>query len=318
MTESKIKPLILILSDQAFLRQQPIDILKSRIADEGFFDFNYESFDIGTHQVSEIINAANTVPFASAHRLILVNGIERANKDELEALAQYAKSPNDSSIFVVIGTKLLKTSKLYKAMKEKGDVLERKAPTRKELPSIITSLFKKEGIVANYEVSLAMLNMVGENLTYINQAVARLALYLGERKQLEIEDIAEALSSSAEIKPWEFTNALAARDRIKALQIYNEAINQGISELMLHSMTVKLMRELITCRSLIERGEDDIATVSKKLSKPDWMARRLLDQSRRFSPQELREIYLFMAEIEEKFKSGGDKRLLSTQLIMKF
>lgn len=318
MAESKIKPLILILSDQLFLRQQPIDILKSRIMNEGFFEFNFESFELGVHPAADIVNAANTMPFASEHRLIIANSVENANKEDLDKLAEYASSPNNSTILVIVGSKLSKASKLYKRIQEKGDVLDRKPPARKDLPSTVLSLFKKEELVADFSIAQALINTVGEDLDSLNQAVIRLKLFLGERRHVEIEDIAEALNTRVEVKPWEFTNALQERNKVKAFHIYKQATEQGVSEIMLLAMTIKMVRELITCRAMIDRGQDNSSLVATKLGKPEWLARRTLDHSRDYSPQKLREIHGLVAEIEEKLKSGGDKGLLFTQLILEF
>lgn len=318
MEEKTIKPLILILSDQAFLRRQPVDILKKRIEDEGFSDFNYQSFEIGIDSVSEMIAAANTMPFVTSTRLVVIEAIEKAKSSDLEELAKYAENPNESTIFVIVGTRLLKNTKLYKRIKEKGDILERKAPTRRELPNAVLSLFKKEGLQANIQIAEALINTVGEDLDYLTQAVSRVALYLGTRKKVELEDIASAVEDSVQVKPWEFTNALQERNKVKALQLYQASIKQGISELALLALTVKMVRELITCRALIDRGEADLLTVATKLGKQEWLARRILDHSRAFKSTELNEIFLSLAEIEEKLKSGGEKSILFAQMIVRF
>lgn len=308
-TTPPLKPIYLILSEQSFLRNQAVTRLRARVEQEGDLDFNYEQLDATTADVRDVLAAANTLPFASPYRLVLVSHIEELKKDALDALAEYAASPCETTVLALVGTKLNKSTKLYKETVKQGAVLDRKAPSKKELPAVVQGLFKEKALVANFNVAQSLINSLGEDLGSITIGIEKIKSYVGQRTEVTLEDVAAVVGVSVEVKVWEFTTALAERQGVVAMELLSRTLEQGNSIFAAQSLAIRTMRDLICARALIDRGEGTPARIAAELGKQEWLARKTLAQAQRFSAAELRGFLAEMAQVEYKMKTSRDNRL---------
>ena len=86
MSSPDLKPIYLILSEQDFLLRQALDRLRARVGEVADLDFNLETFEGDSASADAIVAACNTLPFASDHRLVVVNSVDRLSKDATETL----------------------------------------------------------------------------------------------------------------------------------------------------------------------------------------------------------------------------------------
>lgn len=70
--------------------------------------FNSETFSGLTCTGEEVITAANTLPFASEVRLVLVNDVDKLKKADSELLIAYLKEPCETTVLALEGQKVAK------------------------------------------------------------------------------------------------------------------------------------------------------------------------------------------------------------------
>lgn len=305
-----IKPIYAFISKQSFFRNQPFELLKKRMEDEGLNEIDFASFHAPQASAEEVIRAANTLAFLSPKRLVVLHDAHALKKADMDLLAQYAENPSESSVLVLIAETLYKTTKLYKAIVKNGDVLDRKAPAKRDLPAAVMTLFRNAGLRADLRVAGALINAVGDDFDALTNSVTKLKTYKGKDTQLEVADILEVISPSAEIKTYEFSNAFGERDLESSMNLLRGLFSQGQSPFSVHYTITSHIRELITARALIDRNEISLSLLSSKLKKPDWMSQRILAQAQNFSAKELRDALMKLAEMDEKMKTGSKPELL--------
>ncbi|MCL2332335.1 MAG: DNA polymerase III subunit delta [Actinomycetia bacterium] len=327
MAPTDLKPLCLITSDQVFLRDQALDRLRARVVEMGVdLDFNYESFDAETADLTEVVAAANTLPFIGELRLVVVTRIEKLTKEGLDLLADYARAPSPTTILCLVGEKLNRVTKLYKAIAAGGTVLDRKAPKRRELPGIVRGLFTERGLTTDAAAPEALVNLVGEDLNALSTAIATVAAYVdtSSDKKVTRKVIAEVVGASAEVKSWEFTDALAERRCAEALALVGRALDQGSTLPALGSSALRTVRQLIVARSLIDEGVANPASaLAEELKLPpnlSWRTKSILQQARAHDAKKLRDALCDYAEVESTMKSSPDelKRLAFERWIIAF
>ena len=327
MAPTDLKPLYLIVSEQAFLRDQALDRLRTRVHDMGVdLDFNYEQFDAETADPTEIVAAASTLPFISELRLVVVTRAEKLVKEGLDTLAAYAQSPSPTTVLCLVGEKLSRSTKLYKAIASQGTVLDRKAPKRRELPGVVRGLFSERGLTTDAASPEVLVNLVGEDLGALSTAIATIAAYLdaAPNKKVTRKVIAEVIGASAEVKGWELTDALAERRCGEALQLVARSLDQGSSLPALGTMVLRTLRQLIVARSLLDEGALDPADqLAEELKLPPnlrWRTKSILQQARAFKAKKLREALCAYSEVEFAMKSSPEdiKRLAFERWIIEF
>ena len=311
-------PLYAIISEQFFLREQAVERLKTRLAAEGDFNFNYDQFDAAIADIDAVLGAANTLPFACAYRLVLVNNIHQAKKEVLDTLETYAQSPSPTTVLAVVGEKLPKTSKLYKQIAQIGGIVERTAPKRKELPAIVQSLFAARGKEASLAIGGALVESVGENLEALDTAVIKTATYMGQRTTVAREDVDAVVETSAEVKVWDFANALTDRKAAEALSLFNLLLQQGNSIYPIQTIALRSVRELIIARACIESGDDSLGHLASVLGKPDWLIRRILSGARKSTSEHLRDGLGKLAQVEFILKPSPEGEAALQRWILEF
>lgn len=311
MAPTELKPLYLIVSEQSFLRDQALERLRARVQDMGVdLDFNYEQFDAESADPTEVVAAASTLPFLSQLRLVVVTRAEKLAKGGLDALAAYAQTPSPTTVLCLVGEKLNRSTKLYKAIAAQGTVLDRKAPKRRELPGVVRGLFAERGLSADAAAPEALVNLVGEDLSALSTAISTIAAYVAgvSDKKVTRKVIAEVIGASAEVKSWELCDALAQRRCAEALVLTGRALEQGSTLPALGAAVLRTVRQLMVARSLIDQGVSGPAIrLSEELKLPpnlSWRAKSILEQARAFSAKELRDALCDYAEVEMAMKSS--------------
>lgn len=288
---------------------QAVRRLRARFEKYPDFDFNFDQFDGATSSGSAIVGSANTLPFGPPYRLVLVMDADSLSAEATEAIVQYAESPSPTTVLALVGAKVKKNSKLFKRFAANGEVLERVAPSRRELPKAIVSMCRDRGLACPVDVAESIISLVGDDLEAIDTALKKVKSFVGDRTQVTRNDIAEVVGASVEIKVWELASAIGDRNGAEAITLLDRMLEQGNTVYAAQALAVRTIRDLMTARALIDRGEGTSARVAEMLGRQEWLARRTLDQAYRFEALELREALRSMADVEYQMKTSRDPRL---------
>ena len=109
---------------------------------------------------------------------------------------------------------------------------------------------------------------------------------------------------TAEVKPWEFLNAVAARDLVRSLELLK--LQPAKSEVRLWSLLVTRLRELIIAKSLDTRGRG--ASLPPRWAS-SWQVKNHLSWARRWRMDELLEALSQAIEVELALKGSRDSEL---------
>lgn len=313
-------PVYLILSPQQFLLDQAVERLQKRVAEVVDIAFNSQTFDADRTPVDSVIAACNTLPFMSEKRLVLVRGVDKYDKESMETLTAYVAHPAETTVLAMTAAKMAKNLRLYKAVDAAGGIVERKAPNARELPGRVRELFADRGREIGLDGAEALITAAGTDLVRLSAEIDKIASFVGDRTQITRADIAEVVATTAPASIFDFTGAIADKDAAAALRVVANLVDDGQSVHGLHAMAVRTIRELITTRSLIDRGQGNAGAVVEalKLFGRDWLARKLLTQARNFSADQLVEALRGAAEAEAQMKtSRAEPRLVLERWIVK-
>ncbi len=95
---------------------------------------------------------------------------------------------------------------------------------------------------------------VGMDTRQLVMEADKLTLYIGDRKEITVEDVQAITSSAAEAIAWDFTDALGERRLDAALKIVRQLIFQGEAPVALMFAIENLYRNMIQFRSYIDQG----------------------------------------------------------------
>ena len=271
--------------------------------------FNYESFEGESANVDDAIAAANTLPFASERRLVVVNHVDRMAKSAWDDLADYAADPSPTTVLVLTAAKFAKNLKLYKAVDNLGGVAEYAAPKKAEYPREVQSMFADRGKSASLDASETLVNAVGYDLRRLAAEVDKTVAYVGARPKVGREDVTQVVSTTAQTSVFELLEAFSDRDLRRSLGVLDRLIADGESIYGIQALALRQLRDLIVARSLADRGQGSAREIAGVVGRPDWQLRNLPRQARNFTIEELVDALRAAAETEAKMKTSRDPRL---------
>lgn len=300
---SDLKPVYLIHGSEELLLDRAVKRLRDRLAKVADLDFNLETFEGDASSADDVVNAANTMPFMSDRRLVIVHGVDKMDAADLESLAAYAKDPAPFTCLVLVATKMAKNSKLYKAVAGTGVVFEYAAPKRNEYAGEVVKLFRERGKRIGLQAAEALVEVVGRDLRRLDTEVGKVASYAGASEEVTLDDVREAASASAVTSIFDMLDAIGSRDVAKSLRLLHRIIDDGESPLGVHAMLARHVRALLGARALADRrlSPDEIAPA---LSMAPWQARNAIRQAMNFTPDELAAALCGLADAEETMKTS--------------
>ncbi len=302
MADNGLIAAYLMVGADELKREFLVDRLTQRVAKLGDIDFNKESYLASATNADEVIGACNMLPFMCEKRLVVVKGIDHANKALTEALVSYLADPNETTVLACTATKLAKNTRIYKAFAklDKKAVVSCEPKSKRDLPVQVQNFALSHGVSITPAASQLLVDMVGESTVHLDTEVKKMAAALGAGARIDTREVEQYVTRTAEVKPWEYVDALAARDAARALALFNRLGADSVFGLL--TMSANRLRELIVAKEV--GGGSALAAA---LGMPDWRVRNHARWAGRFTQEELERALIGAADLELALKTGADK-----------
>ena len=116
------KQIYLLYGEEAYLKKQYKQKLTRAMISE-VDTVNYTYYEGQGIHVAEVIDLAETMPFFAERRLIVIEN-SGFFKNAAPELADYLKNLPETAYFLFVESEVDKRGKMYKAVKEKGRIVE--------------------------------------------------------------------------------------------------------------------------------------------------------------------------------------------------
>jgi DNA polymerase-3 subunit delta len=275
------------------------------------------ALDTSAEAVVALCNAGSL--FGDA-RLVVVEDVDgRRDSDgrlkggwkaaDADAVSTYLGSPAPATVLALVGEDVKKTTALWKACAKAGDILEF-AVQKKDVQRWVADQFRQRGIPVEPEACAALVQIVGDDLHALSLEVDKLATWaagepIGER---EVEQLAAA---AADAPIFTLTDAWAVRDAPRALAA-SETIFERESKPRRDTaarLAGALGSHLSRLASIKRLAADGVRSkeAAGKLRMHPFYAEKLYRQAEAFSPEELGDAVVRLAELDGALK--GQSRL---------
>ena len=310
MAQSALLPAYLIVGPDQVKRNDAVSRLKKRLEESGMVEFNLDERDMAKDpDIESIIGSLNTFPMGSDFRLVILDGCDHLPKDVSEPLVEYLGSPSPTTVCLFIATALAKNTRLYKAVAkiDKNAVIDCSAKKRWEVPKQVVKMASRHHKTISEDAAEELVARVGENTLMLDNELKRLAQMV-EAPIITHADVESIVARTAEVQPWDFLNAVSARDRKKSFELLQ--LMPAKNYVWLHMLLTSRLRELITAKALDARGQGrDLAS---KLKMQSWQVKNHLTWARRFQMSELVDALAYATEVEQALKGSRDANAAMT------
>jgi DNA polymerase III subunit delta len=253
-------------------------------------------------------NALGLFAGGEGGRLVLVEGVERWKKADVDAISGYLADPVPGAVLALVAVETPRSDALAKAVSKTGKVLAFDAPRPRDLPGWVRAQFESRGAAADNDAARALVEIVGDDLSALATEADKIATWAAGRP-LTRADVESLATPGREATAWAITDAWGDRD-LPALLAAAEAELQrrdpfGIStRLAAHVGLVRSVR-LLANEGLPARE------IAKRLKVHEFRIRKALGHADRYSQDELDSAVVRLAELDAAIK--GASRLSGEQ-----
>ena len=239
------------------------DYISKIITKHKINDLNISKYNINDN-LTDIIEDANTLSLFDDKKLIIINNnalfVGKKSVDTI-ALEKYIinSNPNTILIFVVNEEKLDTRRKLYKKIKEKGEVFE-----FNKLPNINTYV---KDLFSGYTITNDSINLlikrVGNDLNRLKQEIEKIKIYKINDKLITDSDIIDCTVEKIDINIFNFIDNIIRKNKSETIKTYKELLKIGEEPIKIIVLLANQFRLMYQSKLLTSKGysEDDIASL---------------------------------------------------------
>ena len=310
----RLKSLYLFTGPEAWTKRDALTLLRAQLLPAGLEQLNETILDGASAQ--RIIDSAETLPVMCDRRLItvrdwapLISGKGSEENTDLARMIEWMQDAPESCtiVFYISENAQLRTTKQVGQFRAAVECVDfpflSNAALLKWCSEQLKPLQKRISAVAVNE----MVMMAGSELTRIHAELGKLSAYIGDRTEIEIEDVRAIVTPCIEYKVFLILETLLNGDLAQATAAVNSTL-QGSNPTSLISLLSTQLRRYLYIK-YVQDGKRTEAEAVQDLklvpAKSRFIIRQTKQAVRRISTDALKACYTDCIEADYAVKSGA-------------
>jgi len=262
-----------------------------------------------------IVRSALTLPFLAPARLVVARGADTLPARQSESLAAYCKSPNPSSVLLLLADETLPAGHWLLRLLPPAAIVGVSAPRGRGLVTWLRARAASSGFDLGEEPAALLIELAGENLATLVGEVEKAALAGGpENRRVTVAEVRAIVGEHRLRGVFALTDALAGRDLARALTVLGSLLQAGEDPMAVLGMLAREARATWQAQEWLRagRGADEVV---RALRRPQVAGSRLVTLAQSLSPRTATRRLLRCWEAERRLKLGAPARSELTLLI---
>ena len=300
MADDALRPVYLLTGSDRPKHVRALARLRERFGPE-----SVEALSADTAGGAEAVAACNALGLFAADgggRLVVVNGVERWRKADIEAIAAYLREPVPGAVLALVAEETLRSSTLLELCEKHGQVLNFDVPRASNLHAWVSSEFKRSGGSADTDASRALVELVGDDVVALANEVEKIVAWAAGESitRAHVEQLA---AHGREAAAWALTDAWGARDLPRVLAACEHALERREP----FALAVGLASHVTRVRAAKALAEEGLRTreIASRLKMKEFPARKAVEQSENYSTEELDSALVRLAELDAALKGAS-------------
>lgn len=311
------KPVVYLLhGDDPFGIERALDTMLSKMGDPGMAELNCSRLDGREASVEMVAGVANSMPFLAERRMVvlkypLAKVTSEAVRERFRGLLDGL--PDSTALVLVCEDSfergdwktLRKDHWLLRWVREAGSrayYLECKLPDLSRMVRWIRDEATAQGGTFSQEAAAALVDHVGNDTRTASLEIEKLLLYVDRRRAVEAQDVEELTVRTLQADIFAMVDALSAGNAALALNLLHRLMEEE-DELNLFGMIIRQFRLLLVGREMLEEGRSS-TDFARGMARNEFVARKTMEQARRFTLDRLEVVYHRLLAIDEGVKTG--------------
>lgn len=284
-------------SDYISVNNKISEIIKKN----GFSDASISKYDLSEGLLDDALEDLNTYGLFSDKKIVIINNFDKMDPlfNKPEELLKYVENSSSLNLLFVVSDKYDDRKKIIKDLKKKMKFIKLSTD-----PVVFTKSCLEGYKVENGVINLLVNNTLGD-VTRLYNECNKLKTYKINDKYISKDDVEELsfkrLGDSTETT-FQFSRALAEKDKKSALKLYQELLNYKIEPLSIIGLLASQFRIMYQVKNLEEKNmrNDEIASSLKE--KP-YRITKTRELTRYYSKREILDLMIKLEDIDLKIKT---------------
>jgi DNA polymerase III subunit delta len=337
----KLRPGYVLAGDEIFLLDRCRAAVLQAFVPPDLRDFCLSDFDLTSTSIFEVLDRAQTPSLMAPFQVIFIRNVRQlytrgAKKDEFAALDRYFQSPNPQALLLFIADFLRIPADARRMDLDDKNRFERLTETlgahcgMVELARVndedamrwATAKAQEAGLRLEADAARELVDALGADMMLVSSELEKLLLFAYGRGRITLGDVETMVLSAKQRTLYELTDAISARDRVRALALLQGLLNSsdaGEDAAIGHLyMLARTFRQMLV---ILEKNVRDSRAIWQALWQgfriPPFAADDLIRQARRYkSRRELTRALRLVARADVELRSSPpDKRLVLERLV---
>jgi DNA polymerase III subunit delta len=274
--------------------------------------------DLDETSVEEFVNTAQSLSMFAPRQLLVVKGAMKLREHQGKRLARYFSNPNPQTVALFLAGDLdrdQRKKKIFEILSSGTHVVELASLDSREVTDWLQRQARARGCTMAPEAIRFLLDLQGTDLGRLQQEVEKALLYAGAETQITLSMVEAVSGFAAGHTLFEFLDAVAARNKARALELVEEIFFTGKETGLAFWWFGQQLRQWLQLKELA--GKTPAATIGKQVGiyNPS-AAQRMQEQAKRFSRQSLFNSIQRLASVDDKVKSSSLDTRFTMELLV--
>lgn len=329
---SETAPVVYIIhGEDEYGITQTLTSLQAGLGDPSMASMNIARLDGKNASMDELVNACLAVPFLCNRRLvILVNPlgmVPARDKEKEEKFKAFLEKVPASTILTLVnyGELGVWKSREYKqhwleawADKHKDHAkVKNHKNTPEEMVTKIYAMAKSTGTEIEGTAAQELARLVGQDTMLASQEVQKLGAYVNYRRPIIMEDVKLLVEDTSPANIFAMVDFMGAGKGKEAANLLHKLLEESDPQEIM-GMIIRQFRFLLLAREALDNrlSEQEAADALGLPKNQTWLARKYMDQARRYLLKDLVDIYHRLLDTDEAIKTGGIEPVLALDLLV--
>lgn len=317
----ELAPIYYLHGEDGFMLDSAVDAIVETALPEGRNEFNFQKFRGSDATADAIRSTADTLPFMTRRRVVIVRDAQKLPAAELDGLAPYFDNPNPTTVLVVVALtvtdKLDGRNKAVAALRKTAAEYEFKELRDYEIAPVLERQAKQFGLRLDRDAAAYLVDAIGTDLATLHGALQKVDIYLGpQNRTATLEAVRSVVSDTRVRSVFDLTNALGSRDVGAALKTLDRMLLAGEEPIGITAMIARHFRIVAKLHDR-EIHQLDRDKKARALSVHPFFLKDYEADARRFARSDVEEIRKRLVETDLALKSSrlGSRVIMEALLL---
>jgi len=337
----KLRPAYVFVGDEVFFRKRCREAILEHLVPPELRDFSLFDFDLAETDLAEALDRARTPSLMAPFQVFFVKGVKTlfgrgSHEDKLNAIEQYCKDPNPDAVLIFIADHIsipadarrmdMQDKDRYERIREEMGsycgIVELSRVEEGEAVRWITDYCVTRDMKIDADAARELVDALGGDMMMVSNELEKLLLYVGDKKRITLGDVETMVLAAKQRSLYELTEAISAKDRVKALEMLDAILTTGEGEEAAIGHLYMLSKTFRQMLVIMERNVRDQrmlwAALWQGFRVPPFAADDIIRQARRYkSRRALTRAIRLVAKTDLALRSNPpSKRLILEKLVL--